>query len=212
MAVKVFLLGRPGSGKTTAFHVIKTLADKEGWYTKYFREYEILYEMYKFDTQDKFKCADHGGFEVRDFSVLEISAKHLEDKVNDYLSTASKDEIVCIELARDDYKKAMHFFSSEFLLDAYFLFIEVDVETCIRRIHHRVKYASTSGHFVPDNILRSYYAENGFKYMTSFFKEDYKIQKEVKTILNDRSAHDFSEEVKSFARTIFTSKLVAAQK
>ena len=212
MAVKVFLLGRPGSGKTTAFQIIEMFARDKGWYISYFREYEILYEMYKSDTKDKFIRADHGGFEVRDFSVLQVSAKHLEEKVNKYLSTASENEIVCIELARDNYKEAMRYFNPGFLLDAYFLFIEVDVETCINRIHYRVAHASTSGHFVPDRILRGYYAQDNYKYMMSSFKQDYRVQKEVKAILNNRSAQDFSEEIKSFTSAIFASELTVALK
>jgi hypothetical protein len=101
----------------------------------------------------------------------------------------------------------MKYFTCTFLQDAYFLFIETDIDTCISRIHYRVAHAHASHHFVPDSILRGYYAQDNFEYMESSFKDEYKIKKGMKAILNNnRSIEDYSEEIKKFTQAILTSE------
>lgn len=206
MAVKVFLLGRPGSGKTSAFYNIEKIAHKKKKKATRFREYIILRDMIHQDSfKDKFRLVEFGGFDILDFSVLNESAKHLEKQIQSYLSvSAEENELIFIELARDDYSQAMKCFSPEFLQDSYFFFIEADVETCIDRIHRRVAHPrKTDGHYVSDYILKSYYSKNNLPYMSSKFKLDYGIQKNVMVIENTGSSQDFAKKTKNFAKIFF---------
>lgn len=180
------------------------IAEQQLWRYTLFREYTILYDMFQSSRSDDFIQASHDGFEVRNFSVLEDSAKILDINIASYMRCASDNEFVYIELARDNYKDAMKHFSHTLLRDAYFLFVESDVETCIERIHHRVTHAQTSRHFVPDHILRGYYAQDNIEYMQTFFKEDYYISTNIKAILNNGSLKNFEEEIQSFACAILT--------
>lgn len=167
MAVKLFVLGRPGSGKSAAFRQIVKYIDQihKGWSAIHFNDYEILQEMFLFEklfqsnTQPrKFQSREHSGFDVLDFSVLDKALKELEKKVRSRSSKNKKDEIVVIEFARDDYGKALELFSSSFLKDSYFLFINSDINTCIQRVNHRVAHRATvDDHFVSEDIIRSYY-------------------------------------------------------
>src|SRR5581483_3241854 len=135
--IKVFLLGRPGSGKTTAFHYIERCAHKKNIHSTRFREYKILYNMFQ-TGHSEFREAEHGGFDIVDFSVVDKSAKQLEDEIQRYTdSKAQQDELLFIELVRENYEHSLHCFSDSFLQDSYVLFIEADLETCIQRIHYR---------------------------------------------------------------------------
>src|SRR5450759_821323 len=163
MSVKLFILGRPGSGKSAAYRHIQKYVDlyHPEWSTKRFNDYDILLGMllheklYTNYSEDKrqFSETDHDGFDVRDFTVLDTALKELEKQVR-LRCSPSKDEIIIIEFARDDYKHALKQFSANFLKDAYFLFIEADIKTCIQRVKNRVKLPQTSDdHFVSEDIL-----------------------------------------------------------
>src|SRR5205823_3497452 len=140
VSVKLFILGRPGSGKSTAFrHIIKHLEmQHQGWTAIRFNDYEILQDIFRYETlfendskKRKFRATGHGGFDVLKFSVLDTALKELEKQVcHWYYST--KEELMIIEFARDDYSKALEQFSPTFLKDAYFLVVDADVETCIQ--------------------------------------------------------------------------------
>jgi hypothetical protein len=203
--VKVFLLGRPGSGKTTAFRYIDMVAHDKRRPTTRFREYTILHAMF-LAGRGGFQKVEHNGFDITDFSVLNESAWLLEEQVQIYIHSHTRnDEFIFIELARDNYEQAMQCFSPSFLQDSYFLFIEANLETCIQRICHRVAHPTgTDGHFISEHILRSYYARNNIEYMTSHFKTDYHIQREVMVIENNGFFNDFIEKLGPFVDVVLS--------
>src|SRR2546425_5508209 len=109
MAVKLFVLGLPGSGKSTVARYITVYARDQHWLTAHFTDYIILQEMFREDTEGKqFKPADYGGFDVLNLSVFDIALKSLEQQVNEHISAAKSEELLLIEFARNDYHKAFH--------------------------------------------------------------------------------------------------------
>jgi hypothetical protein len=179
MLVKLLVLGRPGSGKTTAFRRINTFMRDREWSVTRIRDYEILRRMFRHDTeQKKFRLADHGGFDVVDFSVLDSALVEVENQVRSHMPAMKENELVIIELARSDYKRGLEPFSSEFLQDAHILFVDADVETCIQRVHQRiVDHVALDNHFVSDHIMRSYYCKDNrpyMKYLAALSTEAYK--------------------------------------
>jgi len=206
MVAKVFLLGRPGSGKTTAFQCIEEWAKGFGLPVRRYREYTILCDMFK-SRRGEFKEAKHGGFDILDFSVLRESARCLQSQVQTYIrERAQENELLFIELARDDYGQALRQgFTPDFLQDAYFLFIEANLEKCIQRVHHRFFHpAGTDGHFISEHILREHYCFDNKKYMAKRFQQDYDLQKTVTVIANNSSYDRFCKKLRPFARYIFS--------
>lgn len=205
MAVKVFILGRPGSGKTTASHLITELVKCKGWSVTRIREYEILRSMFAVDIEHKrFRPTKYNGFDVIDFSVLDEALVEVEKEVREHMLSAKKKEFIIVELARDDYCETLKPMDPEFLHDTYILFVDADIDTCIQRIHQRISCsAKVDNHFVSDEILRSYYYKDNMQYVASHLKTDYGIEKIVLGIDNTGSLHAFAEQVIQFIEDIF---------
>jgi hypothetical protein len=111
--------------------------------------------------QKRFRPTELGGFEIVDFSVLDEALFHLKKQANPILLAPNAKEMLLIEFARDDYKKAFEILGSEFLLDTNILFVNASVNTCIQRIHKRVTPGlAPDKHFVSDSILKGYYSKD----------------------------------------------------
>jgi adenylate kinase family enzyme len=167
MLVKLFVLGRPGSGKTTAFYRIKARAEENGWHVSRVRDYKILQSMFQHDIeQKKFRPADHNGFDVIDFSVLNDALLEVERLVKFRMLTTKRNELIIVEFARDEYKAALEVFSPDFLQGTHILFVDADIDTCIQRIHQRIsRVLEPDNHFISDTIMRSYYSKDNREYM-----------------------------------------------
>jgi adenylate kinase family enzyme len=189
MAVILFVLGLPGSGKSTvARYTMMHIRDK-GWETNHFNDYGILQDMFLADREQKqFKPADHGGFDIIDLSAFDVALKSLEQQVNEHISTAKSQEIILIEFSRNDYQRAFQQFSHpSFLKDAYFLYLDADIETCKRRIRERITHPTTSDdHFVSEYIFGAYYHGDNGRCLSNILEKDYMLDKQrVLVIDND---------------------------
>src|SRR5258706_9496868 len=97
----VFLLGRPGSGKSSVACDIMRMADRRNWATRHFFDYQLLQEMF---LQEERECGngqrknfrrrglkEYDGFDVLNFKVLDtvlgMMAKRIRaEKENQELS------------------------------------------------------------------------------------------------------------------------------
>ncbi len=210
MAVKLFVLGCSGSGKSTAAHYIVMLARNAGYSAIRVNDYEILYEMFRADIEargNKFLPVDYGGFDVLDLSMYDAALMQVEQKVQ--RSYSEGNELIIIEFARDDYSRALRLFSDDFLRDAYFLFLDSDPDICIRRIHNRVIHPATiDDHFVPEHVIETFLHKENKQYMTSSLKTDYGISdNRVKIIDNTGASMSFFKEVAQLAESILRQEL-----
>lgn len=210
MAVKLFILGRPGSGKSTAAYYIAGVVWRKGWSVSRFKDYDILYEMFKADTEGKkFRpTTSYGGFDVIDFSVLDTALEELSRRFEERISSARKNDLIIIEFARNDYSKALKLFNRSLLQDAYFLFIEANVKNCIRRIRVRVAHPHTpDDFFVSKKILKDYYNKDNREYIASHLKADFSIAKRIEIIDNTGSIKVFLEKVRQFAERVLEQEM-----
>ena len=218
MLVKVFVLGRPGSGKTTAVLQMLKEAEKSGLRTFRMKDYEILYRMFKQELQElsysnhyckkKFRQTDYDGFDVLDHSVFNTALEQLEKNIQAIQRQYNEQNgIITIEFARDNYQDALKRFSSEFLRDAYFFFVETQVEKCIERIYQRVTNPPRPDyHFVSEFIMHTYYSQDNRLYMAERFREEYGITKKVDVYYNTNSLATYLETVHAFTKEIFSTE------
>jgi len=210
MSVKLFILGCPGSGKSTASYYIAGVVWRKGWAVSRFKDYDILYEMFKADTEGKkfHPTPNHDGFDVIDFSVLDAALEELSRRFEERISSARKNDIIIIEFARNDYSKALKLFSRGLLQEAYFLFIEANVKNCIQRIRVRAAHPRTpDDFFVSKKILKDYYDRDYREYITSRLKADFSIAKQIEIIDNTGSMKEFLEKVRRFAERVLEQEI-----
>jgi thymidylate kinase len=190
MAVKLIILGLPGSGKSTVARYITTYLKGRGWESTRVYDHVILQNMFLAETEHRqFKPTEHGGFDVLDFTVLDVALQKLEHQVKTYITLAEPEEIILIEFARNDYQKAFQQFSQEFLQDAYFLYLDAEIETCQGRIRERIANPSTEDDFfVSDYIFRAYYDRDNGQDIPQILEGDYGIDKQRVAVIDNNSS------------------------
>lgn len=161
MAEKLFLLGRPGSGKSTVRRYITKIAQHELWSPYTISDYEILHDMCAADREhNDIRPTEFEGFEVINFSILDTALQIIERRVERVLERHKLDwpRITIIEFARSNYVQALSNFNPAFLKDAHFLILESGVNTCMERIYKRTRcHEFADDMYVPGNIMEGYY-------------------------------------------------------
>jgi adenylate kinase family enzyme len=205
MAVKLFILGLPGSGKSTVARHISKYSRGRQWSTTHINDFAILYRMFQEDTLGQFKPAAYGGFDAHDLTVFDAALGKLEQKVNAYISAAKLEEIILIEFSRNDYEKAFHQFSKEFLQNAYFLYLSVNLDICKERIRARIVQPTTvDDHFVSEYIFEAYYSGDDGQNIPHILERNYAIDEQrVRVINNDSSLEDSSGAIYQFVDAVF---------
>jgi thymidylate kinase len=169
----VFILGLPGSGKSTAARYIEVLARDRQWVVSCFNDYSILYKMFQDDHEGRrFRSTKHkgyDGFDVLDHTAFDEALKTFKGKIVEAESAQSaKDQLIIIEFARDNYSKALGEFFPEYLKNAYFLFIDANVPVCKQRIKDRVENPKfPDDHYVSEFIFETYYDRDNRQYFNS---------------------------------------------
>jgi hypothetical protein len=104
MQVKLFVLGRPGSGKSTVARLIEMFAKENGWSVYYINDYNFLQNMFLQEEKElappnerKVLPRELDGFDVFDFSVLDIVLEKL-DKIDEeeVKKSIPKDELIVV--------------------------------------------------------------------------------------------------------------------
>ena len=200
MPVKLFILGRPGSGKSHAarsFELDVRLRDGS-----FFRinDYEFLQRQFFFDVNHvRFDPLGDSGFSVRDSAVLdEVLVDVRREARQCYIS--GQYDLIIIEFARPNYRDALQKFSKDFLQDAYFLYIHAELPTCFQRILLRAANPRTTDDtFISESVLNFFYHEDNRLYMSRDLVADFGLQEEqVMCITNMGSMIDFDAHLTTF--------------
>ncbi len=199
---KVFILGRPGSGKSTAAKFLQCYFKQQGRSTFHINDYTILQHMFREDVEHKlFRPTANNGFDALYPFVLDNALKKVEEQVEEHLSDT---DIVTIEFARDDYSHALRQFNPDFVENAYVLFMNADLELCLQRVHSRVKYSATNDDHpsFSDEIFRAYYQNDNLFYIQDILPQEFAIHKPAIVLNNSGKLEDCQRSVEKLAQTI----------
>lgn len=153
----VFILGRTGSGKSTVARFLGEVAHRSGWFVQSFNDYSFLREMFETDSEHRFRATEHDGFEVLDRSVFQTAICSLAKQVQSHYPTNDQ-TLITVEFTSNNYRDALQFFDKKLLQDAHFLFLNVDLSTCLERTCKRVLCQTTEDdYYVKDTVLLRHY-------------------------------------------------------
>jgi gluconate kinase len=212
--ITLFVLGRPGSGKTTAIKQITNVAHDQKWLTYSINEFTILREMYIQDNNhNNFVPTETGGFDVIDLSVLDTALIKIEQQMLTMMSSfltksdSLQNVLVTCEFTRDDYREALQLFSPALLRNSYFLYIDADIKTCTDRVYQRAMNRFVKEDFyVSDIILRTYFQKDNWDYMALQLQEDLDTFRNAIVINNTGSLQEFLGRMETFAKFIVDRK------
>jgi hypothetical protein len=212
MAHKLFILGLPGSGKSTiACHIIDYFKrNHKEWSTQHLCDYDLLNSMFLDDRDQKhFYPTGHKGFYVKSPFIYDKALKQLETEI---VSCEYPDNaFIVIEFARSDYERAFANFNPAFLRDAYFLFLDVEVKTGMKRVRDRVKHPhSQNDHFVSKYTFEFYRQKDTNKYLSEVVQhitKKYGIRSRRLKILNNNKGFnkDNKDQIHIFVDSIMES-------
>jgi len=204
--IKLFILGAPGSGKSTACRTIHTYISRSGRmkYSTRLNDYDILREMFlaEGEATGRFKATKHDGFDWLDFAIGDEALRLANAKMNVWLAS-ELEQWIMIEFSRPDYSHALQQFDLSLVQDAYFLFIEAQEELCRERLRERIRHPETrDDHYVSEYILDTYY-KPAFKLNVLDISGQHGIEAQrIRVIANNGSLTDFVREIQRFVDTI----------
>ncbi len=161
----VFLLGRPGSGKSAICRLLSERLRAEGLAEEVMRidDFPVLQELLDRDTEFKRHYRKEGGFVVTDFAILDDVLKEINRKLKE-LERPGK--MIFVEFARDRYIKALKNFDREVLGRSLLLYIYCPYDVCVQRNVRRFREARSKtldDHIAPSDIMERYYKYDDYE-------------------------------------------------
>ncbi|HOK40922.1 MAG TPA: hypothetical protein PLD27_07790 [bacterium] len=168
----VFLLGRPGCGKSAVYRQIEKRAKETGLANSFERVDDFPKLWNKFQSDNKLeeqgkkrkysvKTAD-GGYLVTNDGVWDEILKELND---DIINKSREDHLIFIEFSRPNYIHSLKNFSKKILNEAIVVYIDVDFDTCWARNvarHEKALAEGTDDHLVSrDEMEKTYKYDDG---------------------------------------------------
>ena len=214
MVETVFLLGCPGSGKSTSTHCIEMIArdENEKLSVERFTDYQILDDWFQADKEcRRFRPSKHGGFDILDDLVYDEALAVMIDKVLECKSLKAHDLLV-VDFARADYRSAFDLLGKNLIQNSLFLLFHTEIATCIQRIQERVRTATSfDDHFTSEFVLETYDRPNYIGSIVTMLEENYQVEERRIRIINNSSKHskeDLYRQMSEFVEDLVHRKSV----
>ena len=159
----VFLLGRPGCGKSVVYKILKDKLHAQGIDAERLDDFLTLKELIAKDTGFNRHVLKDGGFAVTDWSIVDEALQELCGVVK---NRRTEKKIIFIEFARNNYQNAFGNFTKDVLGDSVLLYVYSTFEECYKRNVERFKKIQKEGHddhIVPHDLMRSYYRTDDYE-------------------------------------------------
>lgn len=161
----IFLLGRPGCGKSIIYEMLTERLKKRGLAKEFMRidDFPILKELFDKDVHFQRHRRKAGGFEVTDWSIVDEVLKIVNERIK---KLEKENRMIFIEFARNHYLQALKNFTSEVLSKSLILYIFAPYQVCYQRNIKRFQEKGgedLDSHIVPPDLMESYYKEDDFE-------------------------------------------------
>ncbi|MBS3815370.1 MAG: hypothetical protein KGY45_02255 [Hadesarchaea archaeon] len=160
----IFLLGRPGCGKSAVYRILKEELREKGYEEdlKRIDDFPILQQIFEEDTEhERHRPAEGGGFKVTDDSVWGDLAENLSDRAEEL---QSPNRLLFIEFSRSNYVRTFKHFSEEVLENSLVVYIDCPFEICWERnVKRWEEEEGTDAHLVSKEEMEKTYAEDDHK-------------------------------------------------
>ncbi|MBN1899044.1 MAG: hypothetical protein JW827_09720 [Spirochaetes bacterium] len=164
----IFLLGRPGCGKSAVYNQLVRRLKEENLADEFPRvdDFPKLWKLFQEDTRQKrSRRTEDGGYKVTDDTVWDDLLKEVNQ---DILPMSREGRIVFVEFSRDNYTRAFKNFDPNLLDRAMGLYIDVPFEICWRRNvarHEKARAEGTDDHLVSkEEMEKTYLHDDGLEF------------------------------------------------
>ena len=135
----VFLIGRPGCGKSIVFKLLAEQLRSRGYRGELMRvdDFPILKRIFEQDVEQKrHRRFPGGGMKITDDKIWDDLSMALNEQA---LKLQSPDRLLFIEFSRDSYARAFRHFSPEVMRDSVILYIDAPFDLCWERNARRAR-------------------------------------------------------------------------
>lgn len=157
----VFLLGRPGCGKSLVYRLLEEELRSAGYRGELMRidDFPVLKHIFDTDVGHKrHRPAPGGGVKITDNTVWDDLSKALNEKA---LELQSPDRLLFIEFSRDSYVRALKHFSPEVLSNSMIVYIDAPFDVCWERNARRAREEQgLDAHLVSREEMEKTYARD----------------------------------------------------
>lgn len=161
----VFLLGRPGSGKSAVYRMLSERLRAEGLASDITRidDFPVLRRLLDRDVGFKRHYRKEGGFVVTDFTIFDEVFKEINRKLKELDQPG---RVTFVEFARARYTNALKNFDRGVLNRSLILYIYCPFDICMERNVRRFKKArgkDIDEHIAPTDIMEHYYKYDDYE-------------------------------------------------
>jgi thymidylate kinase len=153
---KVFLLGRPGSGKTTVVQAIQETVKSAGasGTVKWLSDATYLWRVFRASGagDESVEPTEDGGFFIKDPMLYQ---KALEDLAKRAKRAQARVALIILEFSRRNYAAALNVLAQRGVYPDLIVYLDVDLETAIHRNRQRVKAGRLDRHYVSEREMRT---------------------------------------------------------
>jgi len=172
----VFLLGRPGCGKSVVYQLLadRIRRDKLADEVMRFDDFPVLKEIAEQDKEFKKHIRSEGGFTITDRSIYDDVLKEMNHRIKQLRKPG---KLIFVEFSRSGYAQALKNFDREVLDRSLIAYIYCPYEVCLERNIRRFKEGARNldEHIVPRDLMEKYYRYDDYEEL--FLKSEDELKK-----------------------------------
>jgi adenylate kinase family enzyme len=153
----LFLVGRPGSGKTSVAVALKRslTGARLPMAIAHLSDLEYVRRAFNESQSTRFQATDDGGWFITDPSLYDEAAKDLALRVK---AAQTTNDLTLVEFARKSYADAIRIMADQGVSPDLIVYVDVPFTTACER--NKARFAMGTGHYVSDKEMRETFKDD----------------------------------------------------